>query len=135
MAAKTRIKCPHCKEVFNLAQEASVCPKCRQPVISETGACIYLYRQGSPYGIAGGFGIYINGDPIGHIGNKELLRFPLPYGTYNLHCAVGMSRKCRDMQITLTPENNVAYAKVYIKAGFWTTSFVIEPVDPNLLDL
>ena len=135
MAAKIRIKCPNCKEVYNVEPGTPVCPKCHQPVQADNEAGIYLYRQGSPYGIAGGFGIYINGDPVGYIGNKELLRFPLPYGTYTLHCAVGMSRKCRDLQINLTPENSVAYAKVYIKPGFWANSFVIEPVDPNLLDL
>ncbi len=135
MSAKIRMKCPHCNEVFNLAPGNSICPKCRQSVETNTEANIYLYRQGSPYGVAGGFGIYINGNPAGHIGNRELLRFPLPYGTYNIHCAVGMSRKCRDMQVTLTPESNVAYLKVYIKPGFWANSFVIEPVDPRLLDL
>ena len=89
----------------------------------------------SPYGVAGGFGLFINDASYGFIGNKELLRIPVKYGTYNIHSAVGMSRKCRDMQVTLTPENPVAYTKVYIKAGFWANSFVIEPVDPKLLDL
>ena len=60
---------------------------------------------------------------------------PLPYGTYNIHSAVGMSRKCRDMQVTLTPEYPNAYAKVYMRSGFWTNSFVIEPLDPALLNL
>ncbi len=135
MSAKLRIKCPHCNEVSNVKPDAALCPECKKAVSLNGEACIYLYRQGSPYGVAGGFGIYINGEPFGHIGNKELLCFPLPYGTYNLHCAVGMSRKCQDMQVTLTPDNRVAYAKVYIKPGFWANSFVIEPVDPKLLDL
>ena len=112
-----------------------MCPECHQPIAPSPEGCIYLYRQGSPYGIAGGFGIYINDEPHGYIGNKELLCFPLPYGTYTLHCAVGMSRKCEDMTITLSPEHRVDYAKVYIKPGFWANSFVIEPVDPKLLDL
>ena len=46
-----------------------------------------------------------------------------------------MNRKCRDLEVNITPENPVAYTKVYIKAGFWTNSFVVEPVDPSLLDL
>ena len=62
-----------------------------------------------------------------------MLRFPLPYGTYTLHCAVGMSRKCKDMEITFTPDNKEVYAKVYIKPGFWANSFVIEPLDPKML--
>lgn len=135
MAAKIRVKCPHCGEVYNTNPNTSVCPKCKKDVVLSADSCIYLYRQGSPYGVAGGFGIYINGEAYGHIGNKELLCFPLPYGTYNLHCAVGMSRKCEDMQITLSPDKKADYAKVYIKPGFWANSFVIEPVDPKLLDL
>ena len=135
MSATLRVICPHCAKPVNLSQSETLCPKCHQPIPLNPEACFYLYRQGSPYGIAGGFGIYINGTPTGHIGNRELLCFPVPYGTYNIHCAVGLSKKCRDMQVTLTPENRVAFTKVYMKPGFWTNSFVIEPVDPNLLDL
>ena len=133
MEAKLRIKCPHCGEVSNVRPDVQVCPECRKPVSLCPEACIYLYRQGSFYGVAGGFGIYINGDPYGKIGNRELLCFPLPYGTYNLHSAVGISRNCRDLVVTLTPQNRVAYTKVYIKPGVWTNDFVIEPMDPKLL--
>ena len=134
MSAKIRVVCPHCRKPINLPQGVTQCPKCQQEILLPQNACFYLYRQGSPYGIAGGFGVYINGMEMGRIGNRELLCFPVPYGTYNIHCAVGMSRKCKDMQVTLTPENPVAYAKVYIKPGFWTNSFVVQPVDPNLLE-
>jgi hypothetical protein len=102
-------------------------------VLPATGSCIYLYRQGSFYGVAGAFSLYINGVDFGGIGNKELLCIPLPYGTYNIHCAAGMSRKCRDLVVTLSPEMPQAYTKVYIKPGFWTNSFVVEPMDPRLL--
>ncbi len=135
LALKLRVKCPTCGEVLNITPGNEVCNKCKQSIPVSPEGCVYLYRQGSPYGIAGGFGIYINGEPIGHIANKETLCFPLPYGTYSFHCAVGMSRKCQDLQITLTPENRQAYAKVYIKPGFWANSFVIEPMDPQLLNL
>lgn len=135
MAAKIRIKCPHCGEAQNISSVNEACSKCKNPLnVSEEGS-IYIYRQGSPYGIAGGFGLYLNDHPYGYIGNKELLRLPLKFGTYNIHSAVGMSRKCRDLQVTISPENPVAYTKVYIKPGFWTNSFVVEPVDPKLLDL
>lgn len=135
MAAKIRIKCPHCGEAENLLSISDSCPKCKKPLGLEEEGSIYIYRQGSPYGIAGGFGLYINDIPYGYIGNKELLRIPVKFGTYNLHSAVGMSRKCRDLQVTVTPENSSVYAKVYIKPGFWANSFVIEYVDPALLDL
>ena len=135
MAAKIRIKCPFCGEASNVFSINEVCPKCKQPMGLVEEGCIYIYRQGSPYGIAGGFGLYLNNYPFGYIGNRELLRIPVRYGVYNIHSAVGMSRKCRDLQVTITPENPVAYTKVYIKPGFWANSFVVEYVDPNLLDL
>lgn len=135
MSAKIRIKCAHCGEANNVHSLNELCPKCKQPFGAAEEGSIYIYRQGSAYGIAGGFGLYINDQPYGHIGNKELLRIPVKYGNYNIHSAVGMSRKCRDLQVSITPENPVAYTKVYIKPGFWTNSFVVEYVDPNLLDL
>lgn len=135
MPAKVRIKCPNCQNVANLHEGEFFCNKCGAPSVVTNGGSIYLYRQGSPIGIAGGFGIYINGEPYGHIGNTELLRIPLPFGTYNLHVAAGLNRKCNDMTIILSPQCNVAYVKVSMKMGFWTNSFVLEPVDPNLLNL
>lgn len=135
MAATLRAKCPHCGAAENVHTLNDFCPKCRQPLNLPQQGYIYIYRQGSPYGIAGGFGLYINEVPFGYIGNRELLCIPVPFGTYNIHSAVGMSRKCQDMQVTLTPQYPVAYTKVYIKPGFWANSFVIEPVDPSLLDL
>lgn len=135
MSAKIRIKCAHCGEASNVHSVYEPCPNCKQPLGIQEEGSIYIYRQGSAYGIAGAFGLYINQQPYGHIGNKELLRIPVKYGTYSIHSAVGMSRKCRDLQVSITPENPVAYTKVYIKPGFWTNSFVVEYVDPKLLDL
>lgn len=125
MANLLRAKCS-CGNVVN-AMPGNLCPKCRQPLVFSEEGCIFLYRKGSPYGVAGGFGIYLNGEPYGYIGNRETVRIPLPYGTYTLHVAVGMSRKCTDLVINLTPENRCAYAKVWIKPGFWANSFVVEP--------
>ena len=135
MAAKLRIKCPHCGEASNIRTMTDPCPECKKPLDLPNQGYLYVYRQGSPYGVAGGFGLYLNTVPFGHIGNKETLCFPLPFGTYNIHCAVGMSRKCEDLQVTLPPECPNAYAKVYIRPGFWANSFVVEPMDPSLLDL
>ncbi|MBQ7340873.1 MAG: hypothetical protein IJW41_05190 [Oscillospiraceae bacterium] len=135
MAAKVRIKCPKCGEVENYRDDNVNCVKCKSPIDLSEGGNIYLYRQGSPFGIAGGFGIYLNNDPYGYIANRELIRMPLPYGTYNLHVAVGMNRRCHDVEITLSPENKDVYMKVYMKPGFISNTFVLVPVDPNLLDL
>ena len=134
MEAKIRVKCPHCGEVVNIRSEQDACPKCRAQMEIPNEGSIYIYRQGSVYGVAGGFGLFINGDAHGYIGNKELLRFPVKYGTYTLHSAVGMSRKCRDLEVTVSPEKPEVYTKVYIKPGFWANSFVIEYLDPKLLE-
>ena len=130
MSISYRMKCANCGEAFNTMQD-SACPKCGSYVTLQQPAMLQLYRMGNFYGCGGGFGIYINGQPYGHIGNKESLRFPLPYGTYTLHIAAGMSRKCNDLTFTLTPEAPVMYAKTYIKPGFWTNSFGIEVARPE----
>ena len=135
MVPNIRYKCPHCGDANNVVATATNCPKCGQPLELPQEASIYIYRQGSVYGVAGGFGLFINGQPYGFIGNKELLRIPVKYGSYVIHSAVGMSRKCRDLQVNLSPENPNAFTKVYIKPGFWANSFVVEPMDPNLLKL
>ena len=129
MAKMLRVKCA-CGHVSNIVPGA-VCPKCKQPVAISGDAVITLYRKGSPLGIAGGFGVYIDGEPYGHIGNKETIHIPLPYGTHNLHIATGMNRRCNDMQFTFTPENRRAFVKVWMKPGFWTNSFVLEPATPD----
>ena len=114
MEAKIRVKCPICNEVTNVNSVTDPCPKCHQPMSTGEEGSIYIYRQGSFYGVAGGFGLFLNGQAYGYIGNKELLRIPVKFGTYNIHSAVGMSRKCRDLQVTVTPENPVVFTKVYI---------------------
>lgn len=129
MAKVYRIKCS-CGEVSNV-YPGSTCPKCKQPINLPPDGIIYLYRKGSPLGIAGGFGIYINGQPYGFIGNRETVRIPLPYGSYNLHIASGMNRRCNDFVINLTPENRQAFMKVWMRPGFWTNSFVLEPSVPE----
>ena len=127
--SKLRVKCS-CGEVMN-AQPGGICSKCKKPLDIPGDAVIRLYRMGSPLGVAGGFGIYLNGEPMGHIGNKETVMLPVKYGTYTLHVAAGMNRKCQDLTCTLTPENRFANAKVWMKPGFWSNSFVIEPAAPE----
>ena len=127
--SKLRVKCS-CGEVMN-AQPGGICSKCKKPLDIPGDAVIRLYRMGSPLGVAGGFGIYLNGEPMGHIGNKETVMLPVKYGTYTLHVAAGMNRKCQDLTCILTPENRFANAKVWMKPGFWSNSFVIEPAAPE----
>lgn len=135
MSFKQRVKCPHCGEIANVEANITACPKCKKDLSLSGEGLLYLHRQGSAYGVAGSFGIYLNNEPFGHIGNAETLCFPLPYGTYNIHCAAGMNRKCKDLQITLSPAVPRICAKVYMKPGFWSNSFVVEPLDPAKLGL
>lgn len=129
MAKYYRVKCA-CGNVMN-ACPGNVCTRCKQPLVFPEDGMISLYRKGNFFGCAGGFGLYINGEPFGHIGNRETLHIPVAYGKYNLHVAVGISRKCTDLIINVTPENPRAYAKVSIKPGFFTNSFVIVPATPE----
>lgn len=124
MPKTLRVKCI-CGNVMNTVPGAA-CTKCKQQLQIPTEGMISLYRKGSPLGIASGFGIYLNGEPMGYVGNRETVHIPLRYGTYTLHVAAGMSRRCNDYPITLTPENPRAYTKVWMKPGFWTNSFVLE---------
>lgn len=125
MAKALRVKCS-CGSVEN-AMPGNLCPNCRRPLEFAPDGLISIYRMGSPLGIAGGFGIYINGEPMGYIGNRETVRIPVKYGTYSIHIAVGMNRRCTDLVVNITPQSRYAYAKVWMKPGFWTNSFVLEP--------
>lgn len=129
MSYRYRVKCA-CGHVMN-AQPGDCCPKCNQPVMFCPDGLLSLYRMGNFFGIANGFSVYIDGEPMGRIGNRETIHVPLPFGTHNLHIACGMSRRCNDYLFTLTPNFRNVYAKVWIKPGFWTNSFVIEPVSAN----
>ena len=124
-----RVKCS-CGNVMN-AQPGGICSKCKQTLNIPEEGMIMLYRKGSPIGIAGGFGLYINNEPMGYIGNKETLYIPLKYGTYTLHVAAGMNRRCNDLTFNLTPENPKAYAKVSMRMGFLTNKFVLEVSCPE----
>ena len=95
-----RVKCS-CGKVLNAAV-GNVCPKCKQPLKFSPDGMISIYRKGSPLGIAGGFGLYLNGEPYGHIGNRETVKIPVAFGTYTLHVAAGMNRRCTDLIINVT---------------------------------
>lgn len=128
--AKYRVKCPKCGEIANLSCSGP-CPKCGTPITVNMPASISLYRMGNFYGGAAGYGIYLNDVPFGHIGNRESLVFPLPYGDYKLHIVCGANRKCNDPVITLTPQDPHVCLKVHIKMGFIRNSFILERVNPS----
>ncbi len=117
MARKYRVKCPKCGNVQNLIAPAP-CAKCGEPLELEQPGLLGIYRMGNFVGVAAGFGIYLDGQPYGQIGNQESLYLPLPYGEYKLHIVCGMNRKCNDPVIRLSPEDPFVCVKVHINMGF-----------------
>lgn len=119
-----RVKCT-CGEVYDIPSAAK-CPKCGAIINIPDGGILQIYRMGSPVGVAVGYGLYLDGQPFGHLENKESLQIPLAYGTHTLHCTCGMTRRCQDLTFTLSPEEPIVYGKARIKMGFWTNTIIVE---------
>ena len=132
MARIYRMKCPNCGNVQNM-NASGPCGKCGAPLYVEQPAAIALYRMGNFMGAANGFGIYLNEQPFGAIGNRENLIIPLPYGQYKLHIVCGMNRKCNDPVFNLSPADPFVCLKVHMKVGFLSNKFIIERVDPSTM--
>ena len=132
MARKYRVKCPKCGNVQNLIAPAP-CAKCGEPLELEQPGLLGIYRMGNFVGAAAGFGIYLDGQPYGQIGNQESLYLPLPYGEYKLHIVCGMNRKCNGPVIKLSPEDPFVCVKVHINMGFIQNKLVIERADPSTM--
>ena len=129
MTGRFRVRCPKCGNVTDINGNVP-CHKCGNP-LALAGAEIKLYRMGSPLGVAIGFGVYIDGQPCGHIANKETVSYSVPFGTHTVHMTAGMSRKCVDMTVTLTPQAPIGYLKAHIKPGFISNTVVIESALPQ----
>lgn len=121
-----RIRCPHCGSVVNISN--SECPQCHGSIIPVGMAYIDLYRMGNFVGSAAGLGIYIDGEPLGYIGNRESLRVCVPFGVHTIHIAAQMARKCNDLTFQFTPEQPLVCIKVSTVVGFWANSFKLEQV-------
>ena len=129
MTGRYRVRCSRCGNVTDINTDIP-CPQCGNQ-LAPMGGEIKLYRMGSPLGVAIGLGVYIDGQPCGHIGNKETVSYTLPFGTHTVHMTAGMSRKCVDMTVTLSPQAPVGYLKAHIKPGFISNTIVIEPALPQ----
>ena len=130
--ASYRVVCPICKKVTNLPGDAP-CPKCGNQITILRGGMIQIYRMGNFIGAAAQAGIYINGVPYGHVGNRSTVMIPLEFGSYLLHMTMGMNRRSNDPTIVLTPQNPVAYLKMHIRMGVFSNTQVIEPADPSTM--
>lgn len=128
MTGKYRVRCPQCGKVFDI-NGLTACQCGAQ--VAPAGGEIRLYRMGSPIGVAIGFGVYIDGQPFGHIGNKETVTYSVPFGSHNVHVTAGMSRKCQDLTVNLTPQAPVGLMKAHIRPGFLSNTVVIEPATPQ----
>ena len=124
-----RVVCPKCKKALNVTGDPK-CTACGADLRIPNEGMIQIYRMGNFMGGAAAAGIYINGTPYGHVGNRGTVQIPLPFGTYKLHMTMGMNRRCNDPEITLSPDKPVAYLKMHIKMGVFSNTMVIEPADP-----
>ena len=124
MSTNLRIKCPGCGNVVDIPGNTNC--QCGTPLVLPEDGVIQLYRKSSMYGCAVGFGVYINGIPLGHIGSGETIRIPVSYGHYRIHITQGFSSSTSDPEFDITPEEPIVYYKAHIKMGFISNSVIIE---------
>lgn len=122
-----RYRCEACKNVADVQVDTG-CPKCGAPALP--GGYIKMYRMGSMYGVAMPFGIYIDNEPCGYIGNKQTCWIRVPFGTHRVHIAAAANRRCEDVMVTIAPDHPLEAVKVYMKPGFWTNSFKVIGANP-----
>ena len=126
---KYRVKCPNCGNIADI-NGGDKC-KCGYEFNTVKGGMIRIYRMGSPIGIANGFGIYIDGEGMGMIGNKQTVNIPVSLGEHKVHVVCGMNRRCNDPILNLTVDKPLGCVKVHMKPGFFTNSFVVEEAEPE----
>ena len=122
-----RVKCPNCQKVQDIS---GITPcQCGFNLEPQQGT-VTLYRKGHPSGAVLGAGVYINGQPYGHIAATEAVTFSLPYGTYNFRVTLGAIRRCKDIVVTVSPEFPNGYIQAAVKMGFWSNSMILTPSSP-----
>ena len=130
MPKTLRFRCPKCGDVTD-SPYGVPCRKCGTPLVGFGDSYIQIYRMGNFFGAASGMGIYINNLPFGSIGNRQSIMIPLPYGSYNLHFVQGISRRCEDLVVHLTPENPHGFVKVHMRPGVFSNTYVPEFARPE----
>lgn len=133
MSQLLRIKCPSCGNVVDVATTGSPCAKCGNALNLPEEGMIQIYRMGSPLGVAVGMGIYINENPLGHLANAESIRIPVPYGHYKVHMTHGMNRKCKDVEVDVSPAERIVYIKAHLKMGLISNTVVLEQVSGDTM--
>lgn len=130
MNNQLRIKCPQCQKVQDITGP-TVC-QCGFHLEPQAGT-ITLYRKGSPVGSAVGAGVYINDVPFGHIAVTEKVTFSLPFGSHKFHMTMGMTRRCKDIVVNISPETPNAYIMGALKMGFWSNTIIMTPTTPDVI--
>ena len=128
-----RLICPACKNVFDTAvmpPNQIQCPKCRTTFPIPSQGLLKLYRMGNFMGSAAPASIYINEQPCGFLANQGSINIPLNYGTYKIHMAMGMNRRCNDPVIQVTPDKPLHCYKMHIKMGAFSNTQVLEEASP-----
>ena len=110
-------------------ENQTACPTCGAP--HPVGGIIQIYRMGNFSGMAVGMGVYLNGQPYGHLGNKQSIRISVPYGQYLLHMTHTTTRACNDPVFNITPQTPYVCCKAHFaKAGF---QIAIDPAAPETM--
>ena len=126
-----KIKCPSCGYVYD-AGFTSVCKKCNTPhtVDFANNGFIQLYRMGHFSGAMNAQGIYLNGEPMGHVANTGTALIELAPGRYTLHCTIGMCRNCEDLSLVIEP-GKIICVKSQMKMGAIKNKILLHVVDPS----
>ena len=135
---QNRLICPACRHVFDTSVQPPnpvQCPKCKAMVQIPSQGLLKIYRMGNFMGGAAPASIYINEQPCGHLANQGSINIPLNYGTYKIHMALNMNRRCNDPVIQVTPEKPLHCYKMHIKMGAFSNTQVLEEALPKDMPL
>lgn len=126
-----RVKCPSCGYVYDAGYN-STCKKCNTPhtIDFANNGFIQLYRMGHFSGSMNAQGIYLNGEPMGHVANTGTALIELAPGRYTLHCTIGMCRNCEDLSLVIEP-GQIICVKSQLKMGAIKNKILLHVVDPS----
>lgn len=130
MSNTIRLKCTKCGHIADYQSDLK-CLNCGAELTNNSEGSVYIYRDPAFVGFAAGYGVYINNQPYGHIGNGETAIIPLPFGKYTVHLTCGMTRNCEDATIELTKEKPEAFVNAKIKTGFWSNKIITSVVEKS----
>lgn len=122
--ANYRYKCQKCGKLYTTIVEGGACDCGATQDLNGYGS-ITVYRMGSPLGVAVPMDIHFNNDGYGALVNKECVKIFVPFGSYKVHIALGMNRKCNDLTFDVSESTPDFYVKASVKPGFISNSIVL----------